>query len=59
MLIEPDTNSTMRNKATIIDDFPAPVLQVTETSVKWSVRHEEKLPTAQQCLFFLLPERPC
>ncbi len=26
ILIEPDTNSTMRNNATMIDDFPAPVL---------------------------------
>src|SRR6266571_4000464 len=26
MLIEPDTSSRMRNNATMIDDFPAPVL---------------------------------
>ena len=26
ILIEPDTSSTMRNNATMIDDFPAPVL---------------------------------
>src|SRR5712672_2860655 len=31
MLIEPDTSSTIRNRATIIDDFPAPVLRVTDT----------------------------
>jgi hypothetical protein len=33
MLMEPDNSSTIRNRATIIEDFPAPVLQVTETSV--------------------------
>jgi hypothetical protein len=31
MLIEPDTNSTMRNNATMIDDFPAPVLNCTSS----------------------------
>ena len=29
MLIEPDTSSTIRNIATMIDDFPAPVLGST------------------------------
>ena len=29
MLIEPDTSSTIRNNATMIDDFPAPVLGCT------------------------------
>jgi len=33
MLMEPDNSSTIRKRATIIDDFPAPVLPVTETSV--------------------------
>src|SRR5580658_7916604 len=59
ILIEPDTSSTSRNKATIIDDFPAPVLKAVKTSVSRHIRPKEKLPTAQQYQFFLLPLRSC
>ena len=37
MLIEPDTNSTMRNNATMIDDFPAPVLNRTSSKYRSGV----------------------
>jgi hypothetical protein len=33
MVIEPDTSSTILKRATIIDDFPAPVLHVTKTPI--------------------------
>jgi len=54
ILIEPDTSSTRRNRATIIDDLPAPVLKVIKTSIFNGRSGKKKRPTARQFLFFLL-----
>jgi hypothetical protein len=52
MLIEPDTSSTMRNNATMIDDFPAPVLDSTPSEHRSGVERKH-LPSNNA--YFLAP----
>jgi len=53
ILIEPDTSSTMRNNATMIDDFPAPVLNCNSSEHRSGVERRD-LPSNNAYFFSTL-----